>query len=257
MEETKMKCAINATALIILVIISAPSAHAATSFSWSVEPGPHGGYRVSTSAGNYIVVINGNSVWVGTEGEFDHERVKTISAREGFSEFKIAGTPRNEMSFVSSGLPSVSVGNYRLAAIDTGIIFGAKPNAAAHHPKKPSDTEYVSIDWVQNKVIETSAIVYDVERKVSYRANYCGTSGDTNHCEFVIPASSLTHPSSVFFASPAASPGVLPMKSIAYESYKSLVDNNKTIGSAHTSDEDLDVLRRLHALDSSIPTSIR
>jgi hypothetical protein len=295
MEETKMKSVINAAALLMsFAIMSAPSAHAATSFSWSVEPGPHGGYRVSTSTGNYMVVFNGNRVWVGTEDEFDHERVKSIMARDGLREFKIDGRGPNETSFVSRGLPSVNVGSYSLADINTYIDFGGKPGARDAGPKEPTPSEcshtstpdgdietcvtetsggtfaskrrpkkslgseYVNISWAQNKPRAISAIIYDREKSVSFSAFHCGVYEENHNCEFIIPRESLIHKSTVFFASASVPPGAVPLNSIADATYRSIVDQNKPIGTARfdPSDEDLDILRRLNALDSSIPTSL-
>jgi hypothetical protein len=243
--------------LIAILIMVAGAALAvpsfgATSFSWNVEPGPYGGYRVSTSTGDYMVVVSGNSVWVGTEDEFDHERVKQLSARDGFTEFKVAGSDPHATDFVSSGLPSVRVGNYRLAGISTDILFGEKPNKRLHRPTKPTDAEYVQMVWVQSLSTATSAIVYDKTMHVSYSAVDCGTGDAFHYCEFVIPTAALTHNATVFFASAGAAPGALPIESIVKATYQSINDRNKPIG-ATPSAEDLAELRRLHEYDSSLP----
>jgi hypothetical protein len=241
--------------MIFALIISqaAPPILAATSFSWSVEPGPHGGYRVHSSAGTYMVVFNGNSVWVGTEEEFDKVRVKSISAQSGFTEFNVTGGSKSDMSFVSSYLPRLKVANYRLADINTDILFAMKPSASAHRQKKPDGTEYVSIVWVQDKTTETSAIIFDRDKQIPYDASYCGRNDEYHNCNFIIPADALTHSATVFFASADGAPGALLLKSIANETYRDIVNKDKGL---RPSDEDLGVLAHLHKLDKSIPASI-
>jgi len=231
-------------------------AFGATSFSWNVEPGPYGGYRVSTSTGVYMVIVSGNSVWIGTEDEFDHARVKQLEAREGFTEFKIAGDDPHAMSFVSSGLPSVRVGNNRLASISTDILFGEKPDASLHRPIKPKDAEYVSMVWVQSMPTATSAILYDKTTHLSHAAVDCGSGDEFHYCEFVIPTAALTHSATVVFASAGTTPGALPINSIVNATYQSINDRNKPIGGKHfvPSAEDLAELRHLHEYDSSLPT---
>lgn len=235
-------------------------ASAGTSFSWNVQPGPYGGYRVSTSWGNYMVVVDGNRAWVGTEEEFENARIKDILRRHGDREISIDGQSKNEHTIVSKALPTVRLGNAELAGINTTILFGVPADKKSHRPAKAEGYEYVSTLWVQgNRRQQASVKIYDEESKKSFQPFHCEYIAEmTMHsCEFAVPRTSLTHKSMLIFTSRQAAPSVVPMSSIAFQHHRILIDKYKHSGSDGIviSDDDASDLRELHKLDSTVPAS--
>ncbi|MDR3483199.1 MAG: hypothetical protein P4L91_21085 [Burkholderiaceae bacterium] len=133
----------------LLLVVASP-VFADNGFSWDVRPGPNGTIRVSTSAGTYIVDIDGNSGWVGTEQEYEARRIGGVLRSDGFHEMKIKGQSPNIHQVVSNNLPSTAVGSTNVGDINTTIYFGTTPDKKLHRPPKQADSEYVGSVWTQS-----------------------------------------------------------------------------------------------------------
>lgn len=238
----------------------APAAWAANGFSWDVQPGPNGSLRVSTSGNTYIVVIDGNHGWVGTEQEYERQRIAGVLKAEGFRELKIKGQDGNTHQMVSGSLPFAAVGSTNLGDISTMIYFDARPDKQLRRPPKPAASEYVGAVWVQSDRTETQAKIIDRESGKTFSPHYChGISGaNMRTCEFIVPRDALSHQSALLFAGPKGQPAVIPRASLAQEHNKVLLEKYKPfMGSRFAlEDEDAAALRSLHELDSSVATTL-
>lgn len=246
-------------AWLIAGCLSSGSAFAGVTINF--EPGPHGGERVITPWGDYIVLQEGNSVWVGTETEYDHARVVAIAAKHGDREI----VTEQGRTFVSTGLPSVEVGNTDLASIATDILFDTRPSKKPYRPRKSTDSEYVSMAWVQSKNSDTRLNILDLESRRSYSPYQCGADRESGFhwCETIVPRSAITHKAAVIFVQKGVKPGYLPATSIAQLHYASIVDHVKSlrdsgipIASDDPDDDTLLSLKHLHQLDASIPEDV-
>ncbi len=237
------------------------SLHAAAGgSSWDVQPGPNGSMRVNTSEGTYIVVIDGNHGWVGTEKEYERQRIAGVLKAQGYREMKIAGQDENTHQVVSIKLPSASVGSSNLADISTSIYFDANADKKLRRPPKPAESEYVGALWVQSDKADIQAKIVDQENHATYSPHYCHGIAGTNMrtCEFIVPRESLTHQSALLFVAAKGRPAVILRASLAQEHDKVLLEKYKvTMGSRFgLDDEDANTLKRLNELDSSIATTL-
>lgn len=235
------------------------SVWAAGAYSWDVQPGPDGTMRVVTSNGTFIVDIEGNHGWVGTEEEYERRRIAGNLKGLGYHELAIKGQSENEHQIVSDSLPQISVGASRLADISTMIYFDATADTKLHRPSKSADSEYVGAVWVQSDRVETQAKIIDRESRKTYSPYYChDVAGNMRTCEFLIPRESLSHQSALLFAGPRGLPVVIPRSSLAREHDKVLLTKYKpSVGSRFAlEDDDAITLKSLHELDGSIATSL-
>jgi hypothetical protein len=235
------------------------TSNAQASYSWDVQPGPDGTMRVQTSNGTFIVDIEGNHGWIGTEDEYEHRRITGALKNQGYHELHVQGQGDNEYQVVSDSKPQVSLGQTKLADIYTEIYFDAKPDKSLHRPAKPVDSEYVGAVWVQTDKSETQVKIVDEENRTSYSPHYChNVPGNMRTCEFIVPRESLAHQSALLFASARNHPVVVPRTSLAQEHDKIILDKYKPVlQSRHAlDDEDAATLKNLHELDGNIALSL-
>lgn len=216
-----------------------------------IEPGPHGGDRVVTPWGDYIVVTRDDgSIWVGTEAEYDMGRARALAAQDGMRPTTVDG----KTVFVSAALPSLLLGDIETSNIATQILFGVKPNDFdAHRPAKPKGEEYVSTGWTQSSRGKVTTIFADTETHRLYAPYDCGFDAPTSsgHCEYLMPISALPHKFVTLFVRTNAKPAALPVRSITSMHYGALADKART--GTPIEGDDLQDLHSLHALDPSIP----
>lgn len=243
--------------IVLLLLGIAAASFASAGETIYFESGPHGGERAVTPWGNYIIVDDGGSVWIGTEEEYDHAYVVGIERAKGQREFRMEDGSR---SFIERDLPTVMVGNNQLASLDPLILFGVQSGGAMRRPRKPTGTEYFSIDWVQSRQGITSYAVVDKATGKAYRPYRCTVSELFHQCETIIPAGALTDPVSVVFLQSGQKPGALPLATpaqLAYRSIrlhiKSLAKDGIVVTPSDPDDDSYRNLSRLHNLDSSIP----
>jgi len=257
-------CAINQkrgiVKKIVLLLGIAAASFASAGETIYFESGPHGGERAVTPWGNYIIVSGGDSVWIGTEDEYEHAYVVGIERAKGQREFKMEDGSR---SFIDRDLPTIMVGNNQLASLDPLILFGVSSGGAMRRPHKSAGTEYFSIDWVQSRQGVTSFAVVDMATGKAYRPYRCTVSDLFHQCETIMPTGALTDPVSVVFLQSGQKPGALPPATpaqLAYRSIrlhiKSLAKDGIVVNPSDTDDDSFRNLIRLHKLDPSIPDSV-
>gem|GEM_PF-5520719 len=239
------------------MIWAAPSVWA--SYTWDVQPGPDGTMRVTTSNGVFIVDIEGSQGWVGTEDEYEQRRIAGVLKSHGMHEIKIKGQSPNVHEIAMDWMPSVTVGTTDIVNIYTEIYFDAKADNKLHRPRKPANSEYVGVVWTQSDGVQTQAKIVDEEIHQSYSPHYChDIPGNLRTCEFIIPWESLPHQSALLFARANSQPVVVPRLSLTQEHDEIILEKYKPDRAQRQAldDEDAATLRSLHALDSSIATSL-
>lgn len=247
-----------AASLLILVFLLLAAIPSFASVTIHIVPGPLDGCRILTPWGDFVAIQNGSRIWIGTDKEYEHLLVKSISEADGFKEVKLEGDKANTYSFVSRDYPSVDVGSLQLHSISINILFGVKSDKKLHRPYKPTNAEYVSVAWVQSEGASTLAQIYDVVDKKTYRA--CNNTVDhgVHFTEFVVPRKALMHKTGLVFTARKQKPGYLSMGSIVNSHYNSIIVKNKDLSKSRISisDDDLQDLKQLNLLDSSIPTTL-
>jgi hypothetical protein len=231
---------------------------AQASITIQILPGPLDGNRVHTPWGNYVVIQEGSTVWVGTEDEYEHNRATSLFNKMGAKSFTPEGQFKDGNFFIDSGALNTNVGFVKVDGISPGIIFGAKPNKSLHRPIKPADTEYVSLLWMQDKESSISAILLDKNSNKPFYPYTCGLHSYFHVCEFLMPRGSLTKPIQAIFTAKGHPPGVVLIDSLAQQDYNQLLKKLKPVNlpPEEASSDDQDELAQLHALDESLPEMI-
>ena len=246
--------------MILAAFVTLLSIPAIAGYSWDVQPGPNGSMKVNTSEGTYIVVLDGNHAWVGTEKEYEARRIAGVLKAEGYREMKIDGQNPNTHEIVSSEMSSASVGQTNLGNIYTEIYFDATADRKMHRPPKPAGSEYVGAAWVQSDKRDVQAKIIDRESNITFSPYYCQNVAGMamRTCEFIVPAESLRHQSALLFAAAKSNPSVIPGSSLAKEQEKILLAKYKPdMGKRFGLDEDdANTLKRLHELDDSIAIAL-
>ena len=216
-----------------------------------IVPGPLDGCRILTPWGDFVAVQSGSTIWIGTENEYEHARVKSIFNAMGDKEVKLECDDANTHSFVSRSYPSVSVGTLQLHSISIAIIFGVGPDKKLHRPYKPPNTEYVSIVWVQSDKNRAFAHIYDVVDKKIYKESDNTVNNRTHFSEFIVPKKALTHKMGIVFTAHKQPPGYLSIDSIADAHYRGLIVKYKK--ETEMEKDDMQDLEKLHQLNPNIP----
>ncbi|MDB5777577.1 MAG: hypothetical protein JWP38_3710 [Herbaspirillum sp.] len=214
--------------------------------------GADGETNISTPWGDYTAVQQGDSVWVGTPAEFEHNRVAGIMRDHGSKEFNISGKGKRN-NFIDATLPVTSVGNTAIASISISVLFGEKPNKRLGRAAKPAGTEYVSVLWLQDSATKISAALYDADAAVSYAPYKCIVESDLHVCEFQLPTQALSHKASIGFLARNQKPGLMSVESISMAQYTEYLGKRKSSPGEASSHEDRDALRQLHAVDDRVP----
>lgn len=238
---------------LLLLLWSAASSGAETI---NVVPGPHGGYRVQTSWGDYIVVLDGNSAWVGTEDEYEHNRVSGMMAHSGYREAVVAIDGRTGKAFVDRDAPRIAVGDIEVSAIDLEILFGSTPNPKLHRPRKDAGEEYVGIAWAQSRahpMLEMRWLDQKTNRQL--RPYRCSESSPFFQCDFVVKRAALLNSGVFIFMAARQTPAAWAVGSIADAQLEGL--QRKVVDLAKhdiaASADDVETLKQLHALDPRFP----
>ena len=127
-------------------------------------PGPYGGTKMITPWGDYVAVEFGNSLWIGTEGEWVNLKSKAILEQNGMKEGAVQGQSKNDHYYFLKDAVSVQVSGVRLQQLTTGVMFGATSMPGMPRPKKPSDAEYVSMFWTPSKSVTVRGILKIAEK---------------------------------------------------------------------------------------------
>ncbi|WP_243374636.1 hypothetical protein [Geotalea sp. SG265] len=242
---------------ILLLILFNLSSTPAICDTIRILPGPLDGCKIQTPWGDYIAVQHGDTVWVGTQEEYDHARLEPIFEKQGFREVKLEGIAPNEHVLISRDRPTVTIGSKDIYDINLNVLFGVGPDKRLHRPKKPKNAEYVVLSWVAGKKTKVRPLIYDRETKKTYTPFDCTGNDVSTYCEFMIPKASLTHKAGIFFTSGKAKPGFLPIQSIAMTDYRGLEITYKQLKKDGISmdPDSAKELGQLHLLDAKIPGS--
>ena len=224
-----------------------------------IVPGPLDGCKIITPWGDYIAVQNGSTVWVGTEAEYEHVRIGSILEQNGMREVKLEDVSEpNVHAIVSTKQPYVLVGGVHLYQIDSRILFGIGPDKKLHRPPKPTNTEYVSVTWLQSEKASITPRLYDHEGKKTFNPFDTDVINGIHISEFMIPKPALTHKVGLIFAHKKSKPGYLQFASLSQTHYKSIMDSVEQSQRLNIPVYKTDVtdLPALHELDPSIPAEL-
>jgi hypothetical protein len=239
-------------AIFILAIILLRPASAGTTIRFSA--GPDGETKISTPWGDYASIVRGDSVWVGTAAEFEHNRVVGIMKENGARPFRPDG--KKQEVFITSAAPEIQVGNTQVAGINIVILFNTEEIKTVRRPKKPSNSEFVSVLWFQDSDIKINPMFFDAVSGKSFSPYNCLAPEGMHVCEFIVKSDSLTHPISLVFLSPKQKPGVFKLDSLSHEHYAAFLLRRKMFKGSPLEDEDLKELISLRRIDPSIPEEV-
>lgn len=235
-----------------LVLVCMPYSYAADTIR--VSPGIDGGSKISTPWGDYLSIQIGDTLWVGTEQEWNDVKAAGVMNKEGAKRFRIEGEQKNQRTYVDRDAKTVSVANTRLGSVTTSILFGVKPSKKDKRPPKPSDSEYVQFVWIQSNNSKIGSVL-SVNNSV-IRPTDCDVNHGFYYCEFIVGRSLLKNPAKVIFYSEQKSPGIMEVDSLAKQHYLDVVLKYKRMKDISISKDDLDDLKQLHAIDEDIPEGI-
>jgi len=234
------------SAIILAIAAFFPSIAAAETIT--VRAGPDGEIQVSAPWGDYAVVDEGGAYWVGTQREFDRQRVIAISQQHG-SRLSTVDAAGADATFVSEATLRTHVGSVAIDSVAPSIMFGLDPR----HPPRPTipkTSEYVSVMWIQQGSAQMPLLLFvDKRTGRAIRPYFTGTSDAWYVSEFAVPRSELTRQVIMLFVLPNRKPGPIPLRSIAWADYKITKTTNADIG---LSPEEHLQLKRLRKLDPSL-----
>lgn len=243
------------TVVLFAAALTCFSAYSATTITAS--PGPYGGTRVATPWGQFLVVQQGSSIWIGTEAEYVHLHATNVMRQDGLVEFKMSGAPESAHYFVSKDKPSTSVGSKALADIDVIVAFDLEADKKMGRPKKPDSAEYVAIVWLQSGAGNTSASIYDSRLSKTYRPFTCWVAdGNLHQCQFIVSKDSLANAATVFFTVDGTKPGAIALKSVAQTAYSGILIGMRQMQEKTPREADRQTILKLHALDPAVPEFI-
>jgi len=214
-------------------------------------PGPYGGTKVITPWGDFIATKIGDSIWVGTEREWNDVKADSVAQENGMRRAKIAGAGRNEITYISSEGRNVSLGNGKLLAVTTSIEFGARPDRKTGRPPKPAGSEYVEIVWHQSEVNSVRAAILVDNQTV--QPTSCSRWNAFFYCSFIADRDLLTKPADIFFYTRNQRPSAIHVESIAEEAHEGLLIKYRHSQGEPISEDDSASLQSLHELDAAIP----
>lgn len=221
-----------------------------------IHAGPNGETQIKTPWGDYAVYDEGGGMlWVGTQREFDRDRVIGIMKGNG-ERLSTVNEPGATASFVSESTFRTQVGGINLDGMTTTIGFGWESDAKKYkRPAIPSTSRYVAVAWVQlagTKVIDL--IISDPGNHQTYHAYWHGYDGHYASVEFSIPRSELSRKVLYVFVLPNAKPGVIGLRSIAWADHYSTagsIEEFRKLGIA-PDPEQLKQLARLEQIEPDL-----
>jgi hypothetical protein len=248
-------------AVLFIVWISATPAAAQSSYIY-IHEGGNGEISISTPWGDYAAYDEGGGYfWVGTQREFDRERVIGLAQQSGMrlSTVNVSGA---DATFVGAGTYRTYAAGVPIDNVSVDIMFGLDPHKGPHRPEIPSSDRYIAISWLQSTA-QPTASVFLVNRRTGrvLRPYYAGEDrANANYeTEFAVPRADLSRPYLLLFVVRGGKPGAIGVRSLAYADYRGeigTVDELRSAGVAPDKDA-LQQITELEAVDPGIQASHR
>jgi uncharacterized protein len=183
-----------------------------------VHSGPDGEIQISTPWGDYAAYDEGNgNYWVGTQREFDRQRVIGIERASGFR-LSTVNTAGADASFVPEGTLRARIGRIDVDGLSPSIMFGAQ--IIDEHNRPVADMRTVDFSWIQVEgTVPTGLVVYSPHDRLRYLGHSEAAGQGWYHETLDVYRKDLIRPVALILVVPHARPGVIGIRSIAAIDY--------------------------------------
>jgi hypothetical protein len=229
----------------------------ASAADWSsyvyVHSGPDGEVQISTPWGDYAAYDEGNGYyWVGSQREFDRQRVIGIERESGFrlSTVNSAGA---DASFVSEGTLRAHVGGIDVDGLSPSITFGAR--IIDEHNRPVTNMRTVDFSWIQAEGTTAALlIVYSPHDHLRYLGHSEAAGQGWYHETLDVYTKDLLRAVTLVLVVSHARPAVIGIHSIAavdYDVATRSVASDASLDVAESSDQ-AHHIQYLRMLDPSL-----
>jgi hypothetical protein len=216
-KTSRTGVALLATFLWIFCTWSSASAADWSSYIY-VHSGPDGEVQISTPWGDYAAYDEGNGYyWVGSQREFDRQRVIGIERESGFR-LSTVNTAGADASFVPEGTLRAHVGGIDVDGLSPSITFGAR--IIDEHNRPVTNMRTVDFSWIQAEGTTAALlIVYSPNDHLRYLGHSEAAGKGWYHETLDIYTKDLLRAVTLVLVAPHARPAVIGIHSIAAVDY--------------------------------------
>lgn len=185
----------------------------------SIRSGPDGEIQISTPWGDYAAYDEGGGYyWVGTQRDFDRQRVIAIERQSGFRLSTVNETGATA-SFVPEGTLRTHVGGITIDALSPSINFGTAVYDADTHKLYPS-MRSVDFSWIQAPGEIPAMFIWSRHDKTKYVSDEVQVVGNGWYiASYTIDKKDLLRPAALVLVARHARPTIIGVSSIAALDY--------------------------------------